>query len=153
MKTPCGLDVDKLRAAYATEGLGFPAGSLDLGRCTAAYCPECYPERAMAMAGPQAGTRLETARRQLPGAVLRITEFVVDNPGQCALLAAGTVVVTAMARNLVKPRTVLEMLALHAVLTASAPLVAEQVVKRGWLTFRVRDADGNLITVHPEEEN
>lgn len=90
--------------------------------------------------------RLYQFRRELPGAVARITEFMVDNPGQVALIAAGTVVLAAAARNIARPKTVAELLALQAVLTAAAPAIVHQVVKRGWLAFRIRDADGQLIT-------
>jgi hypothetical protein len=94
--------------------------------------------------------QLEEFRRELPGAVARITEFVVDNPGQVALIAAGTIVLAAAARNIVKPKTVTEMLALQVMLTAAGPVIAHQVITRGWLTFRVRDASGALISTGKE---
>lgn len=94
--------------------------------------------------------RLEAARRELPFAVQRFTQFVVDNPGQMALLAAGTVAVMCAARNIARPRTVIEVLALQLVLTAGAPLAVRQAVDRGWLTFRVRDDDGNLVAARPQ---
>lgn len=97
--------------------------------------------------------RVYQFRRELPGAVARLTEFVLDNPGQMALIAAGTVVLTIAARNIARPRTVVEVLALQAVLTAAAPVIAEQVFTRGWLTFRVRDPAGNLVRYVPGMEN
>lgn len=97
-------------------------------------------------------SRLEMARREIPYTVQRLTQFVVDNPRQFAMLAAGTVVLCAAARNIVKPKNLIEALALQAVFTAAAPLVAKQVVERGWLTFKVRDADGALMTFRPGME-
>jgi hypothetical protein len=94
--------------------------------------------------------RLGEFRRELPGAVARITEFVVDNPGQVALIAAGTVVLAAAARNIARPKTITEVIALQVLLTAAMPLIAGQVVQRGWLTVRVRDASGALVTTGKE---
>lgn len=94
--------------------------------------------------------RLGEFRRELPGAVARVTEFIVDNPAQVALIAAGTVVLAAAARNIIRPKTITEALALQVLLTAAAPAAAHQVITRGWLTFRVRDASGTLITTGKE---
>lgn len=91
--------------------------------------------------------RLEQFRRDVPGAVGQLAAFVVDNPGQVALLCAGTFVVAAAARNIVRPKTVVELLALQAVMTAAAPYVAGEIVKRGWLKFRVRDPAGQPCPV------
>jgi hypothetical protein len=96
--------------------------------------------------------RVDAARRELPFAVQKLTQFVVDNPAQVVLLGAGTIVACMAARTITRPRTVLEALALQAVLTAAAPLAAKQVIDRGWLTFRIRDADGALVTARPAKE-
>jgi hypothetical protein len=96
--------------------------------------------------------RAEVARREIPGAVAKLTQFVVDNPAQVLLLAAGTVVVMAAARNVVKPKGLVEALALQMVLSAAAPLAAKVIVERGWLTFSVRDADGRLVTAATKKE-
>jgi hypothetical protein len=97
--------------------------------------------------------RVEMARREIPYAVQRLTQFAVDNPAQVALIAAAAIVVTAAARNIVRPKTLIEAVALMAVLDAGGALAAKQVFERGWLNFRVRDADGALVTVRPGMEN
>jgi hypothetical protein len=89
--------------------------------------------------------RAESLRQELPGAVAAITRVVADNPGQFALIAAGTMVATRAAFNLVKPRTALEALALAVVLQVGLPVLATRAIERGWLKFRTRDADGCLV--------
>lgn len=88
---------------------------------------------------------LEQFRRRLPDAVGKMAEVVVDNPGQIALIAAGSMVAAKMALNLMKPRTPGEAIALFIVLQVVLPRLAWACVEKGWITFRVRDDDGNLI--------
>jgi hypothetical protein len=95
--------------------------------------------------------RLYQFRRELPGAVAKITEFVADNPGQVALIVAGTIVLATAARNVARPKTVVEVLALQAVLTAAAPLAVHAAIERGWLKFRVRDHHGCLVPAFDPE--
>jgi hypothetical protein len=95
--------------------------------------------------GQPAAGRIEQLREQLPGTVAKVTQVVVDNPGQFALITAGTVVLYRAALNLVRPRTPLEAAALLVVLQIGLPKLAMAAVDRGWLTFRIRDADGRLI--------
>jgi hypothetical protein len=82
--------------------------------------------------------RLDRLREEIPAAAGQLAAFVVDNPGQVAVLCAATIVIAAAARNIVRPRSLVEVLALQAIVTASAPLIVGQAVNRGWLTFRVR---------------
>jgi hypothetical protein len=102
---------------------------------------------------PAPVNRLQAARQELPYAVQRFTQFAVDNPGQVALLLAGTVVLSAAATNIVKPKNVLEALALYVVLMGATPFITRQAVEHGWLgALKVRDADGNLVTLRPGME-
>ena len=88
---------------------------------------------------------LEEVRRNLPVAASRMTQLVVDNPGQFALLVAGTIVTARAAQNLVRPRTAVQALALAVILQVGMPALAMQAVRRGWVTIRIRDEDGNLV--------
>jgi hypothetical protein len=101
--------------------------------------------------GRGAEGRLYQFRRELPGAVAKVTEFVADNPAQVALIVAGTIVLTAAGRNIARPKTIVEVLALQAVLTAAAPLAVHTAVERGWLKFRVRDQHGALVPAFDPE--
>jgi hypothetical protein len=90
-------------------------------------------------------SRIEQLRQGLPEAVGRMAQVVADNPGQFALILAGTVVASQVAFNLMKPRSVGQALALMIVLNVGLPKLAAAAIERGWITFRVRDADGNLV--------
>jgi hypothetical protein len=81
----------------------------------------------------------------LPEAVQRVTQVLVDNPGQFALIAAGTLVAARAAMNIVRPRTPLQALALFVVLEVGLPKAVMLAAEKGWLTFRVRDEDGQLV--------
>jgi hypothetical protein len=89
--------------------------------------------------------RIERIRQDLPETVGKIAQVVVDNPGQMALIAAATVVLTRAAANIVRPRTPLEGLALLVVLNIAMPKLAMMAAERGWLAFKTRDQDGKLI--------
>lgn len=88
---------------------------------------------------------LEQLRQRVPDVVGAMTQIVVDNPGQIALITAGSMVAAKMALNLMKPRTPAEAIALFVVLQVALPRLAWAAVEKGWLTFRIRDEDGNLI--------
>ncbi|HUY44223.1 MAG TPA: hypothetical protein VMV92_00640 [Streptosporangiaceae bacterium] len=88
---------------------------------------------------------IEKYRQSIPLAVKGMAQVMVDNPGQFALLAAGTIVATRAAANLVRPRTAVQALALGIVLQMGLPVLAMEAVKRGWVRIRVRDADGCLV--------
>lgn len=90
-------------------------------------------------------SRLEKYRREIPQGVKDVTQVVVDNPGQFALLLAGSVVIGRAAANIVRPRTALEALALMVVLQVGIPVLAAKAIGQGWIRLRVRDADGCLV--------
>lgn len=92
---------------------------------------------------------VERFRLAVPDAVAEVARVVVDNPGQFALVIAGTVVLTRAAANIVRPRTPLQAVALMVVLQAGLPVLAKTAMDRGWLRFRVRDADGKLVPLVP----
>jgi hypothetical protein len=94
---------------------------------------------------------LERFRLALPEAAGKAAQIVADNPGQFALLMAGTVVLTRVAARIVRPRTPLESVALMIVLQVGLPQLAMTAMARGWLKFRLRDDDGNLISFIPGE--
>lgn len=94
-------------------------------------------------------SRLEEFRQLAPIAACEFTQLVVDNPAQFALITAGSVVAMRAAVNIVRPRTPLQGLALMVVLQAGLPVLARTAMDRGWLRFRVRDADGNLVPLVP----
>lgn len=89
--------------------------------------------------------RLEQLRDDLPDVAAGITQLVVDNPAQVALMTAGTVVIARAAFNIVRPRTVLEALALAVVLQIGLPRLASAALEHGWIKFKVRDAHGCLV--------
>lgn len=89
--------------------------------------------------------RGDRIRRTLPELAARMTELVVDNPWQIALLLAGAITVTAAARNVVRPRTALEALALAAVLEAGCAYGTSYVITAGVIPFKVRDEHGELV--------
>jgi hypothetical protein len=80
----------------------------------------------------------------VPEAVREITQVVVDNPGQVAVIFAGTVVMTRVVANLMRPRGPLEFLALAITCQAAGTFLAAKAVDAGLLRFRVRGPDGEL---------
>jgi hypothetical protein len=95
------------------------------------------------------GSRIEQLRVQVPVLAEKLTQLVVDNPAQFALLFAGGIVLGRVAGRMVRPRTALEGLALMTVLQAGVPLLATQAIERGWIRFKVRDEDGQLVPLIP----
>ena len=90
--------------------------------------------------------RLEQARRRLPVLAAAATEIVVDNPAMFAGVVAGTIVLTRAAVRIVRPRSLLEVLALVVVLELTIPQLARVAIERGLLPpVKVRDADGRLV--------
>lgn len=96
-------------------------------------------------------SRLENYRRQIPEAAAEVTQVIVDNPGQFALMVAGMVVLSKAAKNIVRPRNAVEALALAVVLQVGLPMLAGEAVRRGWLKLRVRDEHGYLIPLETRE--
>lgn len=95
--------------------------------------------------------RIEAAKRELPFAVQRLTQFIVDNPVPVMVVGAGALVLGMAARNVCKPRGLVENVALLIVLDAVAAYGATEIVKRGWLSLKVRDEDGNLVPLKAGE--
>jgi hypothetical protein len=91
--------------------------------------------------------RVDAMRRELPFRMQQLTQFVVDNPGQIAIIGASTLVACMAARNICKPRNLVEVLALMAVLDVGACLAVGQIVKNDWLNLKVRDEDGKLVSL------
>jgi hypothetical protein len=87
---------------------------------------------------------VERARRRVPEAVRDVTQVVVDNPGQVAVVFAGTVVLTRVLANLMRPRGPLEFLALAVTCQVAGTFLAARAVDAGLLRFRVRGPDGEL---------
>jgi hypothetical protein len=91
--------------------------------------------------------RVDAMRRELPYAMQRFTQFVIDNPGAIALMGAGTMVASMAAWNICRPRNLIEILALMAVLDVGTCVATKKVVERGWLNLKVRDEDGKLVSL------
>lgn len=93
---------------------------------------------------------IDRAAQQLPGAMATFTQLLVDNPAQFALVASGSFVITRAAVSIVRPRTPAQALALFVFLQLAMPKLAMAAVDKGWITFRVRDAEGCLVPLRPE---
>lgn len=91
--------------------------------------------------------RVDAMRRELPYAMQRFTQFVVDNPVQIGLVGAGALVAGMAARNICRPRNLVEVLAVMAVLDVAGCLALKKVVEHDWLNLKVRDEDGKLVSL------
>lgn len=98
------------------------------------------PDTAPAQRG-----RLQLALEQAPEAAKIMTQLLVDNPVPFGLTMAGTVVVTKILVNAVKPRTFLEALATMVAAYGLCAVGSAEAIKRGWLAFKVRDEHGCLV--------
>ncbi len=78
-------------------------------------------------------------REAAPTAIGRLAELVVDNPIQVGLIMAGGITLTAAARNLVRPRSLAEAVALAVVVEAVAVFGTAALVERGLIPIKVRD--------------
>lgn len=92
---------------------------------------------------------VDQLRTEAPVLAAEFTQLAVDNPGQFAVLIAGTVVITRAAFNLVRPRTPLQAVALMIVLEVGVPRLAAAALEHGWIRLRVRDDHGRLIDYEP----
>ena len=90
--------------------------------------------------------QLAQLREELPGAAKVMTQFVVDNPVGVSVTVAGTLVVSRIAVNLVKPRSALQASALLVVLYALTPWLLRQAVERGVISFKLRDGEGGFVS-------
>ena len=91
----------------------------------------------------------ERIRQRLPEAVKTVTQLVVDNPGQVAVTVAGSMVLTRVLANAMRPRTAIEALALLIVCEVGGIWLAAKAMDAGILRFRVRDAGGRLVPFDP----
>jgi hypothetical protein len=87
---------------------------------------------------------VEQVRRRVPETVKTVVQVAVDNPGQVAVIFAGSVVMTRVVANLMRPRGPLEFLALVITCQAAGTYLAARAVDAGLLRFRVRGPDGEL---------
>lgn len=88
-------------------------------------------------------------RRAVPEVVRQVAQVVMDNPGQCALLIAAALTAAAAARNLVRPRTLAEAIALFVVLDAGCSYGAAKLIEHQVITFRIRGPGGELVPWRP----
>lgn len=91
---------------------------------------------------PQRAERLRVA---MPRAAATATELIIDNPLPFGLVAAGSIVLGRAGANIVRPRNVLEAVALWVVLDFAAFLLIRKGMDSGLLQFRIRDEDGQLV--------
>lgn len=87
---------------------------------------------------------VEQMRKRVPEAIRELAQVTVDNPGQIAVVFAGTVVMTRVVANLMRPRGPLEFLALAVTCQAAGTYLAAKAVDAGLLRFRLRGPDGEL---------
>lgn len=88
---------------------------------------------------------LDRTVQKLPGTAAALTQVVIDNPGQFALITAGTIVAARAAFNIVQPRGPLEVLALFGLLQFALPQLVMAAAEKGLITFYVRDREGCKI--------
>ena len=88
---------------------------------------------------------VEQVRRRVPEGVKTVVQVAVDNPGQVAVVFAGSMVMTRVVANLMRPRGPLELLALMITCQAAGTFLAAKAVDAGLLRFRVRGPDGEFL--------
>jgi hypothetical protein len=93
--------------------------------------------------------KLERFRDRLPEAIGKAAQAIADNPVQFGLLLSGVIVAGAAARNIVKPKTLAEVIALEVLLNAAFPYAASQLLERGVLKLRIRDENNELVPFEP----
>lgn len=91
------------------------------------------------------GSHLDAVLQRAPEVAGRVAQVIVDNPAPLALTAAGAMVATRILANAMKPRGLLEFAALWLTCNALCSWGTTELIERGILKFRVRDADGKLI--------
>ena len=89
---------------------------------------------------------LARLREDLPDGMKYVTQFVLDNPVGVGVTVAGTLVISRIGFNLVKPRTAVQGVALLVVLQFVAPWLLRQAVERGVISFRLRDGEGGFVS-------
>jgi hypothetical protein len=93
--------------------------------------------------------KVEKFRERLPGAVGKAAQIVADNPVPIGLLFCGGIVAGAAARNVVKPKTLVEVIALELLLQAAVPYAASWLFDSGVLKLRIRDENNELVPFEP----
>lgn len=86
--------------------------------------------------------RAAVLRRELPGAVSKAAEIVVDNPMSTALALSGAIVGARVLDRLIKPQTPLMALAGGLVTYAVLGYCMREAIDRGIVDFRLRDGNG-----------
>ena len=95
--------------------------------------------------------RLEQVRRRVPVIAGQVAQIIIDNPGQCAVVAAGAIVLTRAMTNLVQPRTPLQAIAVLITCQMAGTWLAARAVESGVLQFRLRGPDGELLPALPAD--
>jgi hypothetical protein len=97
--------------------------------------------------------RLEETREHLPEVIGGMARIVIDNPKEFAIIGATGYVTTRALQNLVRPRGPAGALATAVIGYALSSLALKAARDRGYLNFRVRDADGKLVRFRDVEKN
>jgi hypothetical protein len=95
--------------------------------------------------------KLEELRERLPAVAGKITQVIADNPAAFGVAIAAGIVAASAAHNIVKPKTVLELIALQVVLQAAAPFAVNWAIENGFVRLRVRDKNNKLVPFKPEK--
>lgn len=96
-------------------------------------------------------SRLDDFRERIPHAVSSAVQVIADNPGQFAIVMAGSYVTTRMLARAVRPYGLFGVLCTVSVSYALNCKLAEIAIEKGWLKFRVRDENGVLMPMSPED--
>ena len=91
-------------------------------------------------------SQLAQLREELPDGMKYVTQFVLDNPVGVGVTVAGTLVVSRIGFNLVKPRSAVQGVALLVVLNMLTPWLLKQAIERGVISFRLRDGEGGFVS-------
>ena len=89
--------------------------------------------------------QLAQLREDLPDGMKAMTQFVLDNPVGVGVTVAGTLVLSRIAFNAVKPRTAVQGVALLVVLEFVAPWLLKQAIGHGVISFKLRDGEGGFV--------
>lgn len=79
-----------------------------------------------------------------------VARVIADNPAQMSLVTAGTIVVTKILANAMRPRGLAETLALMVAANALCAGGAAWLTGRGVLHWQVRDENGCLVPLLPD---
>jgi len=93
--------------------------------------------------------KVEQFRDRLPAVVGKAAQVIADNPVQFGLMLCGGIVAGAAARNIVKPKTIAEAIALEVLLQAAVPYAVSWLLDSGVLKMRIRDENNELVPFEP----